>query len=73
MDRDGRYTLDGETINRLRRELGWSVRELARQAQTSHDTIIDLEHNRRRPRGALVRKVALALDVAPRELARETR
>jgi len=56
-------------LRRLRRERAWSIRELARRAGVSTETIYSLEHGRREwawPR--TVRKLAEALEVEPKEL-----
>ena len=56
-------------LRRLRRERGWSIRELARRASMSTETIYSLEHGRREwawPR--TVRKLAETLQVKPKQL-----
>ena len=68
MDRDGRYTVDGDALRTRRLARGWTVRELALYAGTSHDAVIDLEYGRRRPRKALVQKLAGAFGVDEWEL-----
>lgn len=50
-------------LRRLRRLKGWSLRDLAREAGVSVDTVLDLENRTRIPRPATMRKIAEALGV----------
>jgi transcriptional regulator with XRE-family HTH domain len=65
----GGYTeVDGAKLKRLREDQAFSVRDLAREARISTDTITALEKGRRKAWPRNVRKLAMALGVAPREL-----
>jgi transcriptional regulator with XRE-family HTH domain len=50
-------------LRRLRLLKGWSRRDLAREADVSVDTVLDLENRARAPRPATMRKIAAALGV----------
>jgi transcriptional regulator with XRE-family HTH domain len=50
-------------LRRLRRLKGWSLRDLAREAGVSVDTVLDLENRARVPRPSTMRKIAGALGV----------
>ena len=50
-------------LRRLRRLKGWSLRDLAREAGVSVDTVLDLENRTRVPRPSTMRKIAGALGV----------
>jgi transcriptional regulator with XRE-family HTH domain len=52
-------------------ERGFSIRELARKADVTHDTIWRLEHLKRRAEPKTRRKLASALGVRPRDLSDE--
>lgn len=55
-------------LRRLRRRKGWSIRDLAREAGVSADTVLDLENGRREARPSTMRKLAAALGVAIAEV-----
>ena len=48
----------GEEIRRLRLEAGLTLRRLASDVEVSAAHLSDIEHNRRRPSEALLRKIA---------------
>ena len=50
-------------LRHLRRLKGWSLRDLARAAGVSVDTVRDLEHRARAPRSVTMHKIADALGV----------
>jgi len=60
--------VDGAKLKQLREDRAFSVRDLAREAGISTDTITALEKGRRKAWPRNVRKLADALGVAPREL-----
>ena len=60
--------MDGAKLKQLREDRAFSVRDLAREAGISTDTITALEKGRRKAWPRNVRKLADALGVAPREL-----
>jgi len=65
----GGYTeVDGAKLKQLREDRAFSVRDLAREAGISTDTITALEKGRRKAWPRNVRKLADALGVAPREV-----
>ena len=65
----GGYTeVDGAKLKELREEQAFSVRDLAREAGVSTDTITALEKGRRNAWPRNVRKLADALGVEPIEL-----
>ena len=49
----------------VRRRALYSIKDLAEEAGTSTRTIVDVEHGRRVPRLATIRKLCRALDVHP--------
>ncbi len=49
----------------VRRRALYSIKGLAEEAGTSSRTIVDLEHGRRVPRLATIRKLCRVLDVDP--------
>jgi len=51
----------GEEIRRLRLQAGFTLRGLAADLQVSAAHLSDIEHNRRRPSEALLRRIALKL------------
>jgi len=55
-------------VKELREEHGWSMRDLAREAGVSLDTVQAMEHGSRPHRPSSVKKVADALGVSVREL-----
>ena len=55
-------------VKELREEQGWSMRDLAIQAEVSLDTIQAMEHGSRPHRPSSVKKVANALGVSVGEL-----
>ncbi len=56
------------TLRELRERNALAQRDLARLAGISVNTVLDLEKGRRRPRPSTRRKLAKALNVAPREI-----
>lgn len=52
----------GQTINRLREERGWSVNDLAREADVAPATLVNLEDRTDEPRWGTLRRIARALD-----------
>lgn len=71
MDPDGLFTVDGEKLRQRRLALHWTTRELAGYAKTGHDAISEIEKGKRRPRKALLERIAAALGVEPKELLRD--
>jgi len=59
-------------VKELREEHGWSMRDLAREAGVSLDTVQAMEHGSRPHRPSSVKRVADALGVSVRELKRTT-
>jgi len=55
-------------VKELREEHGWSMRDLAREARVSLDTVQAMEHGSRPHRPSSVKKVADALGTSVREL-----
>ena len=55
-------------VKELREEHGWSMRDLAREAEVSLDTVQAMEHGSRPHRPSSVKKVADALGVSVGEL-----
>ena len=55
-------------VKELREEHGWSMRDLAREAGVSLDTVQAMEHGSRPHRPSSVKKVADALGVSVRDL-----
>lgn len=55
-------------VKELREEHGWSMRELAREARVSLDTVQAMEHGSRPHRPSSVKKVADTLGVSVRDL-----
>lgn len=66
----GHREVDGTRLKQLREEQAFSVRDLAKEAGVSTDTITALEKGRRKAWPRNVRKLAIALGVEPRELMR---
>jgi transcriptional regulator with XRE-family HTH domain len=60
--------VDGAKLKELREDRAFSVRDLAKEAGVSTDTITSLEKGRRKAWPRNVRKLATALGVEPREL-----
>lgn len=59
----------GDKVRRIREDLSLSQRELAKLAGVSPATILKIEQGGvERPHPSTVRKLAAALDVAPRDL-----
>ena len=59
-------------VKELREEHGWSMRDLAREAGVSLDTVQAMEHGSRPHRPSSVKKVADALGASVRELRGES-
>jgi transcriptional regulator with XRE-family HTH domain len=55
-------------VKELREEHGWSMRDLAKEAGVSLDTVQAMEHGSRPHRPSSVKKVADALGVSVRDL-----
>ena len=51
----------GQEIRRLRNDAGMTLRGLARQVEVSAAHLSDIEHDRRRPSEALLRRIARGL------------
>ena len=60
--------IDGEKLRALREECFLSHRDLAKRANVSPTTILNLEAGKVEAQRRTVRKLAGALDVEPREL-----
>lgn len=58
----------GENLKRLRREKGWSTRELADKAEMNPGNISDLELGKKNPLLTTVYALAEALGVHPADL-----
>lgn len=63
--------IDGEKLRRAREQAAYSLRELADASGVSAGTIWQLETGRRPARPSSIRKLALALGMAPTELSAE--
>ena len=57
--------MERRPFREVRRRALYSIKGLAEAAGTSSRTIMDLEHGRRAPRLATIRKQSRALDVDP--------
>ena len=60
--------MDGERLQRLRRQRALSLRELGEMTGVAFDTIHKLENGRREAQPRTIRKLAQALGVQPKEL-----
>jgi len=60
--------VDGEKLKALREARFLSHRDLARKADVSPTTVLNLEANKVEAQRRTIRKLAEALDVEPREL-----
>jgi len=63
--------VDGEKLKALREARFLSHRDLARKADVSPTTVLNLEANKVEAQRRTIRKLAEALDIEPRELVRE--
>jgi transcriptional regulator with XRE-family HTH domain len=63
--------VDGEKLRELREARFFSHRDLARRANVSPTTILNLEAERVEAQRRTIRKLAEGLDVEPRELVKE--
>lgn len=57
-----------QTIVRLREERGWSVNDLAREADVAPATLVSLEDQTSEPRWGTLRRIARALDTELEDL-----
>ena len=57
-----------QTIVKLREERGWSVDDLAREADVAPDTLVRLEDRANEPRWGTLRRIARALDTELEDL-----
>src|SRR5262245_42452899 len=62
----------GDKIRAIRIRKAWSQETLADKARLKPLTLRDIEHGHRVPRFQTIRKLALALDIAPEELTAAT-
>ena len=62
--------VDGEKLRQLRERRFLSHRDLARRANVSPTTVLNLEANRVEAQRRTIRKLAAALEVDPAELVR---
>ena len=60
----------GERLRQLRRERLLTQRQLAKRAGISLSTVVNLERSHTEPRFETIRRIAAALEVDPRGLAR---
>lgn len=61
-------TIDGGKIKTLRKEKGYTVRDLASLSGVHKNTLHDIEHNRANPTLDTINKIAKALNVDPQKL-----
>jgi transcriptional regulator with XRE-family HTH domain len=57
-----------QTIVRLREERGWTVNDLAREADLAPATLVSLEDRTNEPRWGTLRRIADALDMELKDL-----
>lgn len=57
-----------QTIVRLREERGWSVNDLAREADIAPAALVSLENRTNEPRWGTLRRIARALDTELEDL-----
>jgi transcriptional regulator with XRE-family HTH domain len=60
-----------EALREIRRQKGWSQKDLADESGVGQDTISGIESGRHEPRPSTLRKLAKALDIEVRELFEE--
>lgn len=58
----------GEAVKKLRAKKGWSAASLGRKADMSTDTVLAVEAGENSPQMDTIWKLAMALEVDPREL-----
>lgn len=64
---------DGERLRYWREARTLTLRELAERAGTDHTALSFIERGKRMPRPSMVRKLAAALDIEPRDLLKDER
>lgn len=64
--------VDGERLRQIRREQALSQRDLSRMTGVAHDSISQLETEKRHAQPKTIRKLAAVLGVEPRELIQES-